>query len=74
MDNRQNRSNETFKITGDWDLQSKKLKESFPQLTDSDLIFETGKENDLLNKVERRLNKKRQDVINIIRRGQPKVF
>jgi len=47
------------------------LKEKFPQLTVSDLKFEDGKENELLTRVQERLNKGREEVINIIRKGQP---
>jgi hypothetical protein len=71
MDTTQNKENESFKITGDWAVQSKQLKEKFSQLTDSDLKFEIGKENDLLGRVETRLNKKREEVISIIKNGQP---
>lgn len=71
MDNLQNKPGETFKIAGNWDTQSKLLKEKFAQLTDADLKFEAGKENDLLDRVSARLNKKREEVINIIKKGQP---
>jgi len=57
---------ESFKISGDWTKQSELLKDKFNQLTDSDLKFEPGKENELLQRVETRLNKKREEVINII--------
>lgn len=57
---------ESFKISGNWTKQSQLLKEKFNQLTDSDLKFEPGKENELLQRVETRLNKKREEVINII--------
>lgn len=70
MDTNQNKNSETFKITGNWDVQSKQLKEKFSQLTDADLKFETGKENELLSRVETRLNKKRDEVINIIKKTQ----
>lgn len=70
MDTSQNKNNETFKITGNWDSQSKQLKEKFSQLTDADLKFETGKEDELLTRVESRLNKKREEVINIIKKTQ----
>lgn len=70
MDANQNKSSETFKITGNWDVQSKQLKEKYSQLTDSDLKFETGKETELLGRVETRLNKKREEVINIIKKIQ----
>lgn len=62
---------EPFKITGNWDEQAKVLKEKFSQLTDSDLKFEVGKEEDLLKRVETRLKKKRVEVMNIIRKGMP---
>jgi uncharacterized protein YjbJ (UPF0337 family) len=71
MQKEKNETAETFKIVGNWDDQSKRLKEKFAQLTDADLKFETGKESDLLTRVETRLNKKREEVINIIRKGQP---
>ena len=70
MDTTPNRNNDVFKITGNWDEQSKGLKEKFSQLTDSDLKFETGKEKELLDRLGTRLNKKTEEVINIIKKGQ----
>ena len=60
-----------FKIIGDWKRQADQLKDKFPQLTDADLKFETGRETDLLKRIEARLHKKREEVINIIKKGQP---
>lgn len=60
-----------FKITGDWKEQAKQLKAKFAQLTDADLKFEAGKENELLKRLEQRLNKNREEVINIIKKVQP---
>lgn len=62
---------EVFKISGDWKRQADKLKDKFPQLTDADLKFQSSREDDLLERVEARLHKKREEVINIIRKGQP---
>ena len=70
MENSQNKTTEAFKITGNWANQSKELIGKFSQLTDEDLKFETGKENELLKRVETRLNKNREEVINIIKKGQ----
>ncbi len=70
MDNSQNKNADSFKISGNWSEQSKELKGKFSQLTDEDLKFETGKENELLKKMETRLNKNREEVINIIKKGQ----
>ena len=60
----------SFNVVGNWDEQSKKLKEEFSELTDADLKFETGKEFELLNRIGERLNKKRDAVIKILKKGQ----
>ena len=65
---------EPFKIVGNWDVQSRKLKEKFPQLTAEDLKNEAGKEGDLLTRLERRLNKNRQEIIRLIKKGEPHPF
>lgn len=65
-----NTGGEAFKVTGDWTVQSKNLQSKFSQLTDSDVKFEAGKENEMLSRIETRLNKKRDEVISIIRKGE----
>ena len=60
----------SFKVVGNWDDQSKILKEEFSELTDQDLKFETGKEFELLTRIEARLNKKRDAVIKILKKVQ----
>lgn len=74
MDNTKptNNAHEAFKITGNWTEQSKELKSKYAQLTDADLKFEAGKEGELLKRVQTRLNKNREEVINIIKKGQHK--
>ena len=69
MDNSYSKFSTPFKVTGNWSKQIRILQEKFPQLTDGDLKFEPGKENELLVRVESRLNKKREEVINIINKG-----
>jgi hypothetical protein len=63
---------EEFKITGNWVEQSKALKAKFPKLTDADLKFEVGKEEQLLSRLATALNKKKDDVINLIKKGTTK--
>jgi len=70
METTQRKNGENFKITGNWEAQSKQLKAKFPQLTDADLKFEIGKENELLGRIQARLNKKRDEVMDIINKGQ----
>lgn len=70
MEEKHNKSTEALKITGDWSLQAADLKEKFPQLTDSDLKFEKGREEQLVKRLELRLHKKSDEIINIIRKTQ----
>lgn len=65
---------EPFKVVGNWDIQSKKLKEKFSELTDEDVRYESGKENELLTRLVTRLKKTRDEVIGLVRRGEPKIF
>ena len=62
---------EVFKINGSWHTMARRLQEKFAELTDADLKLEAGKEEALLIRIENRLNKKREEVINIIKKGQP---
>ena len=57
----------TFVINGDWQEQSKNLKAKFMHLTDGDLKLEPGRENDMLKRLESRLFKNRDEVIDIIK-------
>jgi hypothetical protein len=61
----------TFRITGNWFHQSRVLKQKYGLLTDEDLQFETGGEQDLLTRICERISKSREEVINIIRKGLP---
>lgn len=70
MDKIYKKDREHFKITGDWNKQSKGLKVRFPILTDSDLKFETGKENELLARIKSRLGKKHLEVMIILKDQQ----
>jgi hypothetical protein len=62
-----------FEIS-DWDVKAKLLRRRFPQLTLSDLKFELNGENTLLERIEKRLNKKRTEVIEIIKNTIPNKF
>jgi hypothetical protein len=67
------KTNEDFKMTGDWETQSKALQKKFPQLTDADVKFEEAKQEDLLKRIETRLGKKREDVVSILTNLQTEV-
>ncbi len=68
MEPTENKEVEAFKIVGNWAFQSKYMKGKHPQLTDADLKFETGKEDELLGRIGSRLDKTREEVIAVIDR------
>jgi hypothetical protein len=70
METTQKKSSENFKITGNLVAISKKLKAKYPQLTDADLKFEAGKENEMISRLEKRLNKNHEEVIEILNKVQ----
>ncbi|MBL7931185.1 MAG: hypothetical protein JNL60_04770 [Bacteroidia bacterium] len=65
----ENKSGEQFKISGNWENQSASLKNKFSLLTDGDLKYESGKESELLSRLQNRLNKTREEVIAIIKKN-----
>jgi len=58
-----------FTMPGNWEQLSKKLKDKYEHLTDADLKYEFGKENELLACIAARLHMKRDEVIAIIQEG-----
>lgn len=58
------------KLFGHWEKSCEKLKSQFTDLTDADLILEEGKENNLISRLELRLNKNRDEVIVLIKEAQ----
>jgi len=57
------RNNKEIHITGDWKLLSGKLKARFSELTEADVAFRSGEENDLIRRIGKRLNKRHDEVI-----------
>lgn len=58
---------ELFKFSGDWDKQSKALKIKYPDLTTEDVKFESGKELELIKRLESKLHKNRDEVVGILK-------
>lgn len=51
-----------FEIKGNWDVIKGKLKQKFGDLTDNDLLFKEGKEDELLGRLEKKLGKSKQEI------------
>ena len=53
-------------IKGNWDILKGKLKQKYAKLTDDDLLFVEGKENELLGRLEKKLGITKDEVRNVI--------
>jgi uncharacterized protein YjbJ (UPF0337 family) len=51
-----------FQIKGNWNEIKGKLKQKYAQLTDDDLMFVEGKEDELFGRLQQRLGKTNEEV------------
>ena len=56
------RSMNKFQIKGNWNEIKGKLKQKYGQLTDDDLTFAEGKEDELLGRLQQRLGKTSEEI------------
>lgn len=56
----------TSNLKGNWNDQKSNLKKKFPALTDKDLFFEIGKKNEMLETLQVKLNKTKEEWQEII--------
>ena len=56
----------TSEVKGNWNEQKGKLKRKFGYLTDNDLMFEEGKKEEMLGKLQIKLGKTKDDLIKLI--------
>ena len=52
----------TLELKGNWNEIKGKLKQKYGQLTDDDLAFADGKEDELLGRLQQRLGKKKEEI------------
>jgi uncharacterized protein YjbJ (UPF0337 family) len=51
-----------LEIKGNWNELKGKLKQKYGQLTDDDLTFAQGKEDELLGRLQKRLGQNKEDI------------
>jgi uncharacterized protein YjbJ (UPF0337 family) len=51
-----------LQLKGSWNEIKGKLKQKYGQLTDNDLSFAEGKEDELLGRLQKKLGKSREDL------------
>lgn len=54
------------KLRGDWNMIKGKLKEKYGQLTDDDLAYVEGQEDQLLGRLQQKLGKSKQEIKELI--------
>lgn len=57
---------QTKDITENWEEKKAKLKQKFTLLTDSDLHFIEGKKEELIGRLQTKLNKTKEEILSII--------
>jgi uncharacterized protein YjbJ (UPF0337 family) len=55
-----------LQIKGSWNELKGKLKQQYGNLTDNDLVFSEGKEDELLGRLQKKLGKSKDEVREII--------
>ena len=56
----------TTELKGSWKEQKGKLKQKFATLTDNDLLFEEGKKDEMLGRLQTKLGKTKEELHDII--------
>jgi uncharacterized protein YjbJ (UPF0337 family) len=56
-----------LEIKGDWNIMKGKLKQKFGKLTDDDLRFTEGQEDELVGRIEKRTGQTKEAVEKVLR-------
>lgn len=54
-------TNET-ELKGDWNIFKGKLKQKFAELTDNDLMYEKGQEDEMWGRVQKKVGKTKEEI------------
>jgi uncharacterized protein YjbJ (UPF0337 family) len=57
----------TLELKGDWNIVKGKLKQKYAQLTDDDLKYAKGQEEELLGRIQKRTGKTRTEVERVVK-------
>ena len=52
-----------LKLKGAWNQIKGKVKQSYADLTDDDLLYEEGKEDELIGRLQNKIGKSRDEVV-----------
>lgn len=49
-------------LKGDWNIAKGKLKQKYAKLTDNDLTYENGREEELIGRIQKRVGSTREEI------------
>ena len=55
-----------LELAGNWNIIKGKLKERFACLTDNDLLYVKGKEQELIGRIQRKVGKTKREILDIL--------
>lgn len=55
-----------LQLKGDWNILKGKLKQKFGNLTDDDLIFVKGKEEELIGRLQNKIGRTKQEIRDLL--------
>lgn len=55
---------DSLELKGKWNEMKGKAKQKYAELTDDDLTYEEGKDDELLGRIQKRLGQTRDEVVN----------
>lgn len=53
-------------VKGNWDIQKAKLKQKYADLTDDDLMYKEGKNDEMLGRLQVKLGKTKEELVKFI--------
>ncbi len=59
----------TLEIKGDWNIAKGKLKQKWGNLTDDDLKYEQGKEEELIGRIQKRTSQSREAIEDALKKS-----
>lgn len=56
-----------LELKGNWNVIKGRLKQKYANLTDDDLRYEEGKDDELIGRIQKKTGQSREEIINYIR-------
>lgn len=62
MDHKPNSSSTSLKMKGNWNEMKGKIKQKYSNVTDDDLMYEEGKEDELYGRLQKKTGKTKEEL------------